>query len=78
MWNNHLSLEEVFSMKKLLSLVLMLTVLLSMAGISQAEMVLKLGHYANADHAGNDAAKMFAEGVETHERRNQGGDLSEQ
>ena len=51
-------------MKKLLSLVLMLTVVLSMAGISQAEMVLKLGHYANADHAGNDAAKMFAEGVE--------------
>jgi tripartite ATP-independent transporter DctP family solute receptor len=43
----------------------MLTVLLSMTGISQAEMVLKLGHYANADHAGNDAAKMFAEGVET-------------
>ena len=26
---------------------------------------LKLGHYANADHAGNEAAKMFAEGVKS-------------
>ena len=26
-------------------------------------MVLKLGHYANAEHAGNQAAKMFADGV---------------
>jgi tripartite ATP-independent transporter DctP family solute receptor len=26
-------------------------------------MVLKLGHYANAEHAGNKAAQMFAEGV---------------
>ncbi len=51
-------------MKKLLSLLLTLIVVLSIAGIVQAEMVLKLGHYANADHAGNDAAKMFAEGVE--------------
>ena len=51
-------------MKKLLSLLLMLAVVLSMTGIAQAEMVLKLGHYANADHAGNDAAKMFADGVE--------------
>lgn len=32
--------------------------------VSQAGIVLKLGHYANADHAGNTAAKMFAEGVE--------------
>jgi len=50
-------------MKRLLTVVLMLSVVMSMAGVASAEMVLKLGHYANADHAGNDAAKMFAEGV---------------
>lgn len=52
-------------MKKFLSVLLMLGVVMSMAGIASAEMVLKLGHYANADHAGNDAAKLFAEGVKT-------------
>ncbi len=36
---------------------------LSMGMSAHAAMVLKLGHYANADHAGNKAAQMFAEGV---------------
>jgi tripartite ATP-independent transporter DctP family solute receptor len=36
---------------------------LAFATASQAAMVLKLGHYANAEHAGNKAAQMFADGV---------------
>jgi len=52
-------------MKKVLVLLLMGSLMLGVAGVAQAKMVLKLGHYANADHAGNEAAKMFAKGVET-------------
>ncbi len=33
------------------------------AGSSHAGLVLKIGHFANADHAGNTAVKMFAENV---------------
>ena len=38
--------------------------LFSLAPLAEAKMVLKLGHYANAEHAGNKAAKMFADGVQ--------------
>jgi tripartite ATP-independent transporter DctP family solute receptor len=37
---------------------------MSFASICSAAMTLKLGHYANAEHAGNKAAQMFADGVE--------------
>jgi tripartite ATP-independent transporter DctP family solute receptor len=50
-------------MKKVLSIVLMLLAVFSIGTIAQAKVVLKLGHYANSEHAGNQAAKMFAEGV---------------
>jgi tripartite ATP-independent transporter DctP family solute receptor len=50
-------------MKKIFCLVLILAVALCWGTVSQAKMVLKLGHYANAEHAGNKAAIMFAEGV---------------
>ena len=50
-------------MKKVLLSVFVLLAALSLAAVSEAKMVLKLGHYANADHAGNLAAKMFAQGV---------------
>jgi tripartite ATP-independent transporter DctP family solute receptor len=50
-------------MRKLLIVTLALAVGLSLATVAPAKMVLKLGHYANAEHAGNQAAKMFAEGV---------------
>lgn len=52
-------------MKKTLFTAILLVTVFFVAGFSQAGVVLKLGHYANADHAGNDAAKMFAKGVET-------------
>jgi tripartite ATP-independent transporter DctP family solute receptor len=50
-------------MKKVLFTILILVAALSLAMVSEAKMVLKLGHYANAEHAGNQAAKMFADGV---------------
>jgi tripartite ATP-independent transporter DctP family solute receptor len=50
-------------MKKVLISVLAIMVVVGMSTASEAKMVLKLGHYANAEHAGNQAAKMFAEGV---------------
>jgi TRAP-type transport system periplasmic protein len=50
-------------MKKIICLVLVLAVALCLGTVSQAKMVLKIGHYANAQHAGNKAAQMFAEGV---------------
>jgi TRAP-type transport system periplasmic protein len=50
-------------MRKTLVFVLAVIALFSIASVAQAKMVLKLGHYANAEHAGNNAAKMFAEGV---------------
>ncbi len=50
-------------MRKALVSILVLVFVLCLAGASQAKMVLKLGHYANAEHAGNKAAQMFAEGV---------------
>jgi tripartite ATP-independent transporter DctP family solute receptor len=50
-------------MKKFFSLTLCLCFVLCLGATAGAEMVLKLGHYANAEHAGNHAAKMFAEGV---------------
>ncbi|MCP4021210.1 MAG: TRAP transporter substrate-binding protein [Desulfobacteraceae bacterium] len=50
-------------MKKGLLSIIFLAVF-AITSVSQGEIVLKLGHYANADHAGNTAAKMFADGVE--------------
>jgi len=52
-------------MKKIICLVLVLAVAVCWGSVSQAKMTLKLGHYANSEHAGNMAAKMFAEGVAT-------------
>lgn len=50
-------------MKKVLLSFFVVMALLAVSGGAQAKMVLKLGHYANAEHAGNKAAIMFAEGV---------------
>ena len=50
-------------MKKVLLLVFVFMITLSMGAVSEAKTVLKLGHYANAEHAGNKAAQMFADGV---------------
>ncbi|MEJ2638557.1 MAG: TRAP transporter substrate-binding protein [Desulfosarcinaceae bacterium] len=50
-------------MKKALCFALALAVCLGWGAVSEAKMVLKLGHYANSEHAGNKAAIMFAEGV---------------
>jgi len=50
-------------MRKFFLAVLVLVAALSLSAVSEAKMVLKLGHYANAEHAGNKAAKMFADGV---------------
>lgn len=50
-------------MKKTFASLFFLLVALSIGIGVDAAMVLKLGHYANADHAGNKAAQMFADGV---------------
>jgi tripartite ATP-independent transporter DctP family solute receptor len=50
-------------MKKVLTIALVLLAAFAMVTTAEAKMVLKLGHYANAEHAGNKAAQMFAEGV---------------
>jgi len=50
-------------MRKAFLLILVFVVALSLGAVSEAKMTLKLGHYANAQHAGNKAAQMFAEGV---------------
>jgi len=50
-------------MKKVLFFAMLIVALASLGTVSEAKMVLKLGHYANAEHAGNKAAQMFAEGV---------------
>ena len=50
-------------MKKMLFVALLIVAVISLGTISEAKTVLKLGHYANAEHAGNKAAQMFAEGV---------------
>jgi len=50
-------------MKKGLLGILVIVAVFSLGTFAEAKMVLKLGHYANAEHAGNQAAKMFAEGV---------------
>ncbi len=50
-------------MRKVLLSVLALFVFVSLGAASEAKMVMKLGHYANAEHAGNKACQMFAEGV---------------
>ena len=50
-------------MRKVLLTMLVFIAALSLGTVSEAKMVMKLGHYANAEHAGNKAAKMFAEGV---------------
>ncbi len=51
-------------MRKVLLCVLMLSVVVGLGAVCEAKMAMKLGHYANAEHAGNKAAQMFAEGVE--------------
>ena len=50
-------------MKRILLSVFVLVALLGLASMAEAKMVMKLGHYANAQHAGNKAAQMFADGV---------------
>ncbi len=50
-------------MKKLLLSILVLVAAVSLGAVSEAKTVMKLGHYANADHPGNKAAQMFADGV---------------
>ena len=50
-------------MKRFALTLLVLMTVFAFIPVSQAAMVLKLGHYANAEHAGNKAAQMFAEGV---------------
>jgi tripartite ATP-independent transporter DctP family solute receptor len=50
-------------MKKAFCFVLVTAVALGMGTVAQAKMVLKIGHYANAEHAGNKAAIMFADAV---------------
>jgi len=50
-------------MKKLFFAVLVLIATTGIVFTVQAKTVLKLGHYANAQHAGNKAAQMFATGV---------------
>ncbi len=50
-------------MRKSLLLVLVFVAALSLGTVSEAKMTLRLGHYANAKHTGNQAAIMFAEGV---------------
>ena len=50
-------------MKKVMCFTVLFLAVIGLATASQAAMVLKLGHYANATHAGNKAAMMFAEGV---------------
>lgn len=50
-------------MRKAFLFFLVLAFALSLGTAAQAKMTLKLGHYANADHAGNQAAQMFADGV---------------
>ena len=50
-------------MKKGLLWILALAVVLGLGTGAEAKMALKLGHYANAEHAGNKAAQMFAKGV---------------
>lgn len=49
-------------MKKVLLSIVFLVFIFS--NVAQAKVVMKLGHFANSVHAGNTAAKMFAEGVE--------------
>ncbi len=49
-------------MKK--SLLLIIFAVFIFTSVSQAKVVMKLGHFANATHAGNAAAKMFADNVE--------------
>ena len=50
-------------MKRMLVTFLVLIAICSLTAVVEAKTVLKLGHYANAEHAGNKAAQMFAEGV---------------
>ena len=50
-------------MRKIFVSILALVFVMGLSAVSEAKMVLKLGHYANAEHAGNKAAQMFAEGV---------------
>ncbi|MGW8194206.1 MAG: TRAP transporter substrate-binding protein [Desulforhopalus sp.] len=50
-------------MKKMLYSVLVFFLLPGFATMAGAAMTLKMGHYANANHAGNKASQMFADGV---------------
>lgn len=52
-------------MRRIFLILFALVLALSLSTVSEAKMVLKMGHYANAEHAGNQAAKMFAGGVAT-------------
>lgn len=50
-------------MKRITIAFISIAAIFGIVTISQAKTTLKLGHYANAAHAGNEAAKMFAKGV---------------
>lgn len=52
-------------MRRVLLSIFVLVVTLNFGTVSEAKTVLKLAHYANAEHAGNKAAQMFADGVQT-------------
>ncbi|MFC1885333.1 TRAP transporter substrate-binding protein [Thermodesulfobacteriota bacterium] len=51
-------------MRKVLLSVFVFIVALSLGTVSEAKTVLKIGHFANAAHAGNKAVIMFAKAVE--------------
>ena len=50
-------------MRKVLVIFLAVAVVMTWGASAGAKMTLRLAHYANAEHAGNKAAQMFAEGV---------------
>jgi len=50
-------------MRRFFVAVLVLIVVSGLSAVSEGKVILKLGHYANAEHAGNKAAQMFADGV---------------
>jgi len=50
-------------MRKVLLSIVVVVAVLGLCSTGQAKIVMKMGHYANAEHAGNKAAMMFADGV---------------
>ena len=50
-------------MRRFFLILIAIAFVMSLGTVSEAKMVLKLGHFANAEHAGNKAVLMFADGV---------------